>query len=69
MSVDTHTTGRKLNRYKRHRLEDDVRVLIDPDLARLPVEVTLVTKGLFGRGLKVIVDGIDGAACPIEVIR
>jgi len=44
-------------------------VLVDPDLHRLPVEVLLVAGGLFGRSLDARIDGIDGAACPIEILR
>lgn len=72
MSVDARTKNRRLDGYRRHTIMvngDDVAVLIDPDLARLAVEVTVTTAGLFRRGLGVDVDGIDGATCPIHLIR
>ncbi len=69
MSVDAHTKGRRLDGYRRHRVGDGLRVLVDPDLHRLPVEVILVAGGLFGRSLDARIDGIDGAACPIEILR
>lgn len=68
MSVDTHTTGRRLDGYARASA-DDVIVLVDPDLARLPVEIVVTKAGLFGRGVGVRVDGVDGAPCPIKLVR
>lgn len=68
MSVDTHTHGRKLDGYRRER-SADVTVLIDPDLARLPVEIVVTKGGILGRGVGVHVDGIDGAPCPINLVR
>ncbi|MDG1368234.1 MAG: hypothetical protein P8I99_03020 [Acidimicrobiales bacterium] len=67
MSVDTHTKGRTLDSYARARAAD-VIVLIDPDLASLPVEISVKKAGLFGRGVAVVVDGVDGAPCPINLI-
>ena len=68
MSVDTHTAGRTLDGYARASA-DDVMLLIDPDLARLPVEIVVKKAGLFGRGVGVHVDGVDGAPCPLNLIR
>ena len=68
MSVDTHTTGRRLDGYTREHA-DGVTVLVDPDLARLPVEIVVTKAGVFGRGVGVHVDGVDGAPCPINLIR
>ena len=68
MSVDTHTAGRRLDGYAQAST-DDVTVLIDPDLARLPVEIYVRKAGLFGRGVGVFVDGVGGAPCPINLIR
>jgi hypothetical protein len=67
VSVDTHTTGRTLEGYTRASI-DEVLILIDPDLARLPVEIHVTKAGLFGRGVGVFVDGLDGAPCPIDLI-
>mgnify|MGYP001594925712 FL=1 len=67
MSVDARTKGRRLDGYRREQA-DDVEVLFDPDLYRLPVEVTVVVGGLLGRSLGAEVDGLDGAACPIELV-
>ena len=68
MSVDTRATGRRLDAYHRTRVGDIV-VLIDRDLARLSVEVTVMKSGLFGRGIGVRIDGVDGAPCPINLVR
>ncbi|HBU04568.1 MAG TPA: hypothetical protein DEA70_08815 [Acidimicrobiaceae bacterium] len=68
MSVDTRATGRRLDIYHRKQV-GDVVILIDRDLARLPVEVTVMKSGLLGRGLGVHVDGVDGAPCPINLVR
>ena len=68
MSVDTHTTGRALDGYQSTHI-GQIEVLIDADLARLPVAVTIVKAGLFGRRVGVRVNGIDGAPCPINLIR
>ena len=69
MSVDTRTKGRRLDAYLRQTLDHDVTVLVDPDLARLPVEIDLFSRGLRGRKLGLDVGGYDGAACPINLIR
>lgn len=69
MSVDTHTKGRRLDSYLRQPLDDGVAILVDPDLARLAVEIDLYGRGLRRRKLGVDVGGYDGAACPIELIR
>ena len=68
MSVDTCVTGRRLDAYHRTQVGDIV-VLIDRDLARLSVEVTVMKSGLFGRGIGVRIDGVDGAPCPINLVR
>ena len=68
MSVDTRATGRRLDIYHRKQV-GDVVILIDRDLARLPVEVTVMKSGLLGRGVGVHVDGVDGAPCPINLVR
>ena len=67
MSVDTHTSGRRLDGY-RPAEADGVTVLIDPDLARLPVEIFVKKAGLLGRGVGVDIDGVDGAPCPIQLV-
>lgn len=67
MSVDTHTSGRKLDGYTRAEA-DGVTVLVDADLARLPVEIVVQKAGLFGRGVGVHIDGVDGAPCPINLV-
>ena len=72
VSVDARVKGRRLDGYRPHRIrrgDDELSVLIDPDLQRLAVEVTVVAAGLFRRGLGADVDGIDGAPCPIHLIR
>jgi hypothetical protein len=69
VSVDTRTKGRRLDGYTTRRIEKDLTLLVDPDLIRLSVEITVITAGLFGRGLGADVDGVDGAACPIEIVR
>ncbi len=69
MSVDAHTEGRKLDGYRRHRVGDGLKVLVDPDLHHLPVEVLVVTGGILGRSLDARIAGIDGAPCPIEILR
>ncbi len=69
MSVDTRTKGRRLDSYLRQPLDDDVAILVDPDLARLAVEIDLYGRGRRRRKLGVDVGGYDGAACPIELIR
>ena len=68
MSVDTRATGRRRDAYHRTQVGDIV-VLIDRDLARLSVEVTVMKSGLFGRGIGVRIDGVDGAPCPINLVR
>ena len=68
MSVDTRTAGRKLDSYQPTRI-GEVEILVDADLARLPVEVTVMKAGLLGRGVGVHVDGVDGAPCPINLVR
>jgi hypothetical protein len=42
--------------------------LLDPDLLKLPVELTITRGGLFGRKLGAVVDGLNGAACPIQLV-
>jgi len=69
VSVDAYTKGRRLDGYRRHRVGDGLKVLVDRDLHNLPVEVLVVAGGLFGRTLDAQIDGIDGAACPIEILR
>ncbi len=69
MSVDTRTKGRRLDSYRRQRLDDDVTVLVDADLARMPVEIDLYGRGLRRRKLGVDVGGYDGTACPTQLIR
>jgi hypothetical protein len=69
VSVDTRTKGRRLDSYRRQSLDRDLVVLVDPDLARLPVEIELYGRGLRGRKLGLDVGGYDGAVCPIELIR
>ncbi len=69
VSVDAHTKGRKLDSYRRHRVGEGLRVLVDNDLHRLSVEVLVVTGRLFGRSLDARIDGIDGAPCPIHILR
>ena len=56
MSVDTRTKGRKLDSYTVRRI-DDHEVLLDPDLLKLPIELTITTGGIFGRGLSAQADG------------
>ncbi len=67
MSVGTNTKGRKLDSYTVRRI-DGHDMLLDPDLLKLPVELTITTGGVFGRGLSATVDGLNGAACPIQLI-
>ncbi len=67
VSVDTNTKGRRLDGYTR-RTVDGHELLLDPDLLKLPVELTITTGGIFGRGLSATVDGHNGAACPIELL-
>ena len=43
-------------------------MLLDSDLLKLPVKLTITTGGLFARKLTAAVDGLDGAACPIQMI-
>ena len=68
MSVDTRATGRRLDIYHRTQVGDIV-ILIDRDLARLSVEITVMKGGLLGRGVGMHVDGVDGAPCPINLVR
>ena len=67
VSVDARTKGRKLDGYTLRRIEGH-EMLLDPDLLKLPVELTITTGGVFGRKLTAAVDGINGAACPIQLI-
>ncbi len=67
MSVGTSTKGRRLDGYTVRRI-DGHEMLLDPDLLKLPVELTITTGGVFGRGLSATVDGLDGAACPIQLV-
>ena len=67
MSVDTRTKGRRLDSYTVRRI-DGHEVLLDPDLLKLPIELTITTGGIFGRGLSATADGLDGAACPIQLL-
>ncbi len=64
VSVDAHTKGRELDSYRQHRVGEGLRILVDSDLHRLPMEVLVVTGGLFGRSLDARIDGGDGAPCP-----
>ena len=43
-------------------------LLYDADLLKLPVTLTITTGGLFGGKLKAAVDGLNGAACPIQLV-
>ena len=67
VSVGTNTKGRKLDAYTVRRI-DGHEVLLDPDLLKLPIELTITTGGVFGRGLSARAGGLDGAACPIELL-
>ena len=67
VSVDTRTKGRWLDGYTVRRI-DDHEVLLDPDLLKLPIELTITSGGIFGRGLSATADGLNGAACPIELL-
>ena len=67
MSVGTSTKGRRLDGYTR-RTVDGHELLLDPDLLRLPIALTITTGGLLGRGLSATADGLDGAPCPIQLI-
>ena len=68
MSVDTRTAGRTLDGYLPSQV-GDIEILVDADLARLAVHVTVVKGGLLGRGIGVHIDGVDGAPCPINLTR
>ena len=63
VSVDTRTKGRRLDGYTVRRI-DGHEVLLDPDLLKLQVELTITTGGIFGRGLSATVDGLNGARLP-----
>jgi hypothetical protein len=67
VSVGTHTKGRRLDGYNEERVGEHV-LLLDPDLLKLPVELTITTGGVLGRKLTAAVDGLDGAPCPIQLI-
>ena len=67
VSVGTNTKGRKLDAYTVRRI-DGHEMLLDPDLLKLPIELTITTGGLLGRGLSATVDGLNGAACPIQLL-
>jgi len=67
VSVDTRTKGRRLDSYRR-QLVDESTLLYDADLLKLPVTLTIITGGVFGGKLKAAVDGLNGAACPIQLI-
>ncbi len=67
MSVDTRTKGRHPDSFTRRHI-DGHEVLLDPDLLTLPVELTITSGGVFGRSLDAAVDGLDGAACPIQLL-
>ncbi len=67
VSVDTRTKGRRLDSYTVRRI-DGHEVLLDPDLLRLPIELTITSAGIFGRGLSATADGLNGNACPIELL-
>ncbi len=67
VSVDARTKGRRLDGYTRQRVGEH-EVLLDPDLLKLPVELTIVSGGVFGRGLGAAVGGLNGAACPIQLL-
>ncbi len=47
---------------------DGHEVLLDPDLLKLPIELTITTGGIFGHSLSATADGLDGNACPIELL-
>ena len=68
MSVDTRTKGRRLDSYSTQHPLTDVSVLLDTDLVGLRVEVTVTTAGVLRRGVGMTVEGINGAACPIELV-
>ena len=67
MLVDARTKGCRLDGYTRQRIGEH-EVLLDPDLLKRPVELTIVSGSVFGRGLGAAVDGLNGAACPIELV-
>ena len=67
VSVDTRAKGRRLDSYRR-QLVDESTLLYDADLLKLPVQLTITTGGLFGGRLKAKADGLDGAACPIQLL-
>ncbi len=57
VSVDTRAKGRKLDAYTARRI-DGHEMLLDPDLLKLPVELTITTGGILGRKLSVAVNGL-----------
>ncbi len=67
LSVDTRTKGQRLDGYRR-QLVDESMLLYDADLLKLPVDLTITTGGVFRGKLKAAVDGLNGAACPIQLI-
>jgi hypothetical protein len=46
VSVGTHTKGRKLDSYTVRRIAGH-EMLLDPDLLKLPVELTITPGGIF----------------------
>ena len=46
MSVDTRTKGRRLDGYTKRRI-DGHEVLLDPDLLKLPIELTITSGGIY----------------------
>jgi len=56
-----------LDSYRR-QLVDESTLLYDSDLLKLPVTLTIIKGGVFGGKLKAAVDGLNGAACPIQLL-
>ncbi|MEQ8716611.1 MAG: hypothetical protein RIE08_03295 [Acidimicrobiales bacterium] len=69
MSVDTNTKGKNLTRYRTQRLDDELRVLVAPQILGLAHMMRIDVRGGLRKKLSIeLSDGdtwADGTACEI----
>lgn len=66
MSVDTNVKGKNLNPYRKHRLSEDMQILVSPQLTGLASLMRVEVSGGLRKKLAVeLSDGSDPDSCAI----